>query len=238
MWRTLFILAMAAAQPAAAQPSQPPAKAVDLLQALAADVVAVRRYESFGTDLSRGYELDTRPRQNVYGDCRSQRVFFFEPAFRRHDVRETDLDQLVVINRYRRPGWKDDKSPRDCGEPTEAIWIRAKDDYTFNRSALYLNFVQEKALNRDISPPRGFKFTCTDSDRPCSESLEKLSKAFTVSDAEVSWDWEERKVVLAQTELPDVPRFILTINIGEVGFVERVDLEIPFPRYPGQASLH
>jgi len=121
---------------------------------------------------------------------------------------------------------------------SEAIWIRAKDDYTFNRSALYLNFVQEKALNRDISPPRGFKFTCTDSDRPCSESLEKLSKAFTVSDAEVSWDWEERKVVLAQTELPDVPRFILTINISEVGFVERVDLEIPFPRYPGQASLH
>jgi hypothetical protein len=215
---------------ALAQPLGGTAGAADLLRIVAGEVVALRPYPAIGIDLSRGFEMDTRPKQNGYGDCRSQRITFFQRASSgrelRNDRAEPELDHLALANRYRRPDWKEARAQRQCGDPRQSAWVVADDDDSFYRAAKVLGVVAAQVQRQGADPSTyGFRYTCTEHGLPCANPGPPLSQVFAASDAVVSF--EDRSIVLARSD--GGRPFKMSITTDDRGQVQRVDVEWPIP---------
>jgi hypothetical protein len=187
-----------------------------VFRALRNEVFEVRPFRTpWALDLRRGYEIDTRAKQNAYGDCRSQRINFFRKYFPPSDPRARseafELDQVVVTNRYRRPQWLQSKAPRDCGDPSQNVWIVAKDDYTFFMSADALGRVATEAFREGASANNfNFRLTCSEFGQTCADPNARLQQAFALNDLEVSVDGsavvlagDDRGLKMSITGFPD-----------------------------------
>lgn len=157
-----------------------------LLGLVGDEVVAVRPYSPSGIEVNRGYEMDTRPRRDYLGDCRSQRITFFRRAYPGQGVEggPDALDRLVVDNRYQRPGWVRSSGPSECPDPGSGSWTVAEDDYTFDRAATALARLTEASAGT----PYSFDFTCTEYGKPCAEPRERLNEALALGVGQVRYE--------------------------------------------------
>jgi hypothetical protein len=178
-------------QPEAAATNRHPAPltADELAAMLRAKMARVKPYVPYGIEMNHGYDVDLAPVQNVYGDCRSQRLTFWLPHRKlpRPAVEPAaELSELRLTNRYRRPDWVEQREgARDCGAVDAAGWIVSPDDYSFYMAAKAYGRLRAAVLGGERP---GFAITCQDFGPPCADPLAKLREVLRAGPTRLEWD--------------------------------------------------